>query len=498
MILKKRLIAIGAVIAMAAAAIYGSTLEMSGTGDGESRLSWFDRKETIYLWYADENLTDYLTGAAASFGEQEGVRVIPVMSSDSQYLEAINDASLNGTQVPDVFLLSNDSLEKAYLAGLAGEIQDERNICNETYFPNAALSAVSYHGKKIAYPLYFETSALIYNETYLEEWANQQATKDMEASMEEDAGEEAQDAEGDTQNTGEADSTEEETSMDGALSGDNQIVAPAEGTLEERTQSYLEQGIPTTVSGILHFADTFDAPENVEGVLEWDVSDIFYNYWIVGQYMIVGGDAGDDVENININNAETVQCLEVYKSLNQFFSIESDTINYDSVIQDFIDGKTVFTVGTTDVVKKLEDAKADGSFAYDYGVATMPNVSDSLQSRSLSVTNVAVVNGYSEHVALANRFAEYLAQNYCNHLYAQTGKVSANLNCNQDNGALQMFLTEYADSVPLPKMMETGNFWITLERLFAKVWNGNDVTAAVQELADQMSVQTGSSQIQEE
>ena len=245
---------------------------------------------------------------------------------------------------------------------------------------------------------------------------------------------------------------------------------------------------------ILSIANTFDVPEGVEGVLKWDVSDIFYNYWIVGQYMVVGGDAGDNESNININNPETIQCLDVYKSLNQFFSIESDKVTYESVVQDFIDGKTVFTIGTTDVVKRLEDAKADGSFAYEYGIAPMPDVSADLKSRSMSVTNVAVVNGYSQHKDLANRFCAYLADEYTDNLYQYTGKVSANKKANLDNAALQAFATEYAESIPLPKMMETGNFWLQLEVLFSKVWNGADVTTAVQELADQMASQTQGAQ----
>ena len=41
---------------------------------------------------------------------------------------------------------------------------------------------------------------------------------------------------------------------------------------------------------------------------------------------------------------------------------------------------------------------------------------------------------------------------------------------------------EYADSAPLPKMMETGHYWLLLERLFSKAWTGTDVTALLQEL----------------
>ncbi len=462
MSLKKRFFAIAAVFAMAAAALYGSTLEIGGTAEEDSRFSLFGHKETIYFWYADESLTDYLNGAAVSFGEREGVRVIPVLASDSEYLEAINKASLEKEQMPDIYLLSNDSLEKAYLAGLASPVQDTQNICNSDYFPQAALSAVEYQGKTIAYPLFYETSAFLYNETYLAEWAKQQAMRELASTEDEDA---------------------EEGSVE-AASLDETLLA-------QKQQEYFLKAIPANVNDILNIADTFDVPEGVEGVMKWDVSDIFYNYWIVGEYMIAGGDAGDDAANMNINNPETIKCLEVYKSLNQFFSIESDTVTYDSVVQEFIDGKIVFTIATTDVVKRLEAAKADGSFAYEYGIASMPDISEELQSRSMSVTNVAVVNGYSSHKELANQFAAYLTNEYVDNLYERTGKMSANLTADTDNGAVQMFMAEYADSVPLPKMMATGNFWLQLEVLFSKVWNGADVTAEVQQLAEQMAVQIG-------
>lgn len=459
MFLKKKIIATAAVIAMAAAALYGSTMELGSQEDGES-MSWFGRRESIYFWYTDDSLTNYINSAAVSFGEQEGVRVIPILTSDSQYLEAINEASLHSEQVPDVYMISNDSLEKAYLAGLASRVEDAAGICNEEYFPPAALSAVSYQGKMVGYPLFYETSALVYNQTYLEEWANQQARWELSGG-----------AEGEAQDG------------DGALD---------EAAVAAKTAEYLQNAVPTSVDDILSIANSFELPQEVEGIMKWDVSDIFYNYWIVGRYMNVGGDAGDDVNNISINNPETIQCLGVYQALHQFFYIESDTVTYDSVIQEFLDGKLVFTVATTDVVKRLEDAKADGSFPYEYGIATMPAVNGELDSRSLSVTNAIAVNGYSSNKELANKFAAYLCGEYVGNLYERTGKAAANRTVNTDNSGLQTFQQEYAESVSLPKMMETGNFWIQLEILFSKVWNGEDITTLITALDSQIAMQVES------
>ncbi len=482
MFLKKRIIATAAVIAMAAAAVYGSTQEMSQTQDTGDRLQLFRGKETIYCWYSDESLSGYINAAAVSFGEQNKVRVIPVLTSDSEYLEVINQETLHSDQIPDIYLLSSDSLEKAYLAGLASKVPDTEEICDTDHFSPAALAAVTYHDKIIGYPVYFDTSALVYNEDYLKTWATQQAEKELSGSSDND------------EPVGEGEEIIEEDSLPEDQTTEQATVD--EAAVNALAEQYFAKALPSTVDDLLNIADTFDAPEGVEGVMKWDVNNIFYNYWIVGNYMIVGGDPGDDRNDININNPETIQCLEVYKALNQFFFIESDTVTYDSVIQDFIDGKTMFTIGTTDVVKRLEDAKADGSLTFNYGIARMPDVSAELQSRSLSVTGAAVINGYSEHKELADRFAAYLAEGYSDGLYERSGKMPASLHAaeNADNGALTVFADEYADSVSLPKMLETGNFWMQLEVLFSKVWNGEDVTTLVEQLAGTIAEQVGSTE----
>lgn len=454
--LKKRLIAVTAVVAMAAALLYGGTREPAEPE--ESLLSFFNRKETIYFWYTDDTMTDFVNSAAVTFGEREDVRVIPVLASDSEYLEAVNQASLHSEQMPDVYMISHEALEKAYLAGLAGEINDVENVCDQNHFPAAALSAVTYQDRLVAYPLSFQTSVLVYNETYLEEWAAQSAQRELLGNGEED--------------------------------GDSTGIEIDETVLAQKTEEYFFRAIPSTVDDILNIADTFDVPEGVD-IMKWDVSDIFYNYWIVGNYMIVGGESGDNDTLVDIANQETIQCLEVYKALNQFFYIESDTVTYESVIQDFVDGKLVFTIATTDVAARLAQAKEEGIFGFDYGLAPMPDVSSKLRSRSMSVTSAVAVNGYSSHRELANRFAAYLVNDCAETLYERTGKMSANLTANADNGAIQIFRQEYADSMPLPKMMETGNYWLYLERLFAMVWNEGDIEALVWELDQQITFQLG-------
>lgn len=386
--------------------------------------SVFAAKDTLYFWYSDDSLTDYLTNVSAAYYEQKGIHVIPILHSGLEYLEEINDASVHSgedvPQMPDLYILTNDSMEKAYLAGLALPIKDSGNICSTQNFPQTALDAVTYQEKYVAYPFYYETSALLYNQTYFE-------------------------------NT--------------------------------------EAVLPETIDGILAFADAYDAPEQVEGVFKWDVSDIFYNYYFTGNYMIVGGETGDDPQKVDIANEKTKECLEIYQNLNQFFSIETKEVTYASVLQDFIDGKVVMTVATSDAVAKLEEAKASGEFTYEYAVAKMPDLTDSLKGRSLSVTNGIVINGYSEKAETANDFAAFLLNSHMDALYQTTGKLPSRYGAVYENENLNGFLAEYENSISMPKMLGTGNFWVQLEICFSKIWDGADVEEQLSLLAEKIRKQ---------
>lgn len=473
MTLKKRLIMILAVAAIVggfyAVGRFGLSVQTEKTEtEEEAEDSLFGHRETLYLWYADETLTDYLNSVAVSYGEyQEEVRVIPVYTSGLEYLETINQASLQTEEVPDLYIVSNDSLEKAYLAGLACEVELPEGVPAMTdLLPQSAVRAVTYHDKQIGYPFYYETSCLLYNRTYLEDWARAQIEAERDQALAEDAQEQA--------DNGDVEEEIQEAQIQEEIS-------------EEDVQAKVEDTIPQTIDEILAFADVYDAPEQVEAIFKWDVSDIFYNYFIVGKYMDVGGENGDNADSIHIYNESAIRALRVYQNLNQFFSIDTKEISYDGVLQDFLDGKIVYTVATSDALSKLEKAREEGEFSYEYGVSRVPDVSGELESASLSVTQCVAVNGYSTKKKMANDFALYLTQYNTEDLYARTGKLPVHSDGNPyDDPNAAAFLEEYARSVPMPKMIETSNFWVELEIAFARIWEGEDANDELKALSEQI------------
>lgn len=408
-------------------------------------------KQTIHVWYTDEALTDYMNSRALNYMEEnEEVRVVPTLVSAVEYLETIHQATMEQEVYPDLFLMTNDSLEKAYLAGLATEITDPDSLVSEENFPDTAIKAVTYEGEKIAYPFYYETSVFLYNHTYLDTMAKTKA--EALASQ------------------AQADAQEGEEEQEAAVT----TVSGADGL------------VPATFEGILSLADEYDAPEGVESILKWDVSDIFYNYFFAGNYMNIGGETGDDPAVVDVCNEQSVACMQMYQSLNQFFSIEADETDYNQVLDEFIQGKTLFTVATTDAIARLEQAKADGTFTWEYGITTMPDVSAELSSRALSVTNTVVVNGYSENKELANDFASFLTCKTDSSLYERTGKLAARAGVVYGNPKLETAMDSYAESASLPKIMQASNFWVQLEVAYTGIWQGEDAQTTMQALEDQM------------
>lgn len=426
-----------------------------------------DKKPTLILWYTDESLTDYLNSACVAYLDAEGVRVEPVLKTGLEYIEEIYDASVKGGEMPDLYIAGTDCLEKAALSGLALPINDPENIMNSFNYPQIAMDAVSYKGRQVAYPFYFDTAFLLYNSTYLSQMA------DAELRSEPVEGGEDEEGEGRTYvpDAGVPEGYTEESWKE---------------AVSVRTQEL----IPESIEDITKLAMEHGAPEGMENFFLWDVSDIYYNYFFTGAYMNVGGVCGDDPELIDICNDDTIRCMSTYQNLHQFFSIESKESSYEKVLQDFLDGKSLFTIVTTDALSTVERAYENGDFKYGYGVAALPGVDADHVAKGLSTTTCVAVNGFSEYPDEANLFAEYVMYESADTLYDRTGKMPCMGSVMEESaGAKDVVRALYQNSVCLPKLMTMSNFWVELELAYTRIWDGADPEETLKALSDQMNKQ---------
>ena len=366
--MKKRLMAI-LFIALAAAGIFaigksGMPVKEKEQSEDSSLFSNHN-KDSIYLWYTDDALTTYLSSAAVAYNETHDARIVPVLESGLDYVETINRNSVE-SNVPDLYVISNDALEKAYLAGLAVPVEPTVNM--EETFIGKGLAAATYKDKLLGYPFYFETSSLLYNKTYLRDLAVAQLTQEQEEAAAQEMQENVDSASGDTtqssSDTGSADATQSSSdtgSADATQSsvgaGDAQKAAESERSdtasdrsdsqtteeaveeespfTEEQIEAKIAEYLPKTIEDIQTFGDMYDAPEQVESVFKWDVTDIFYNYFFIGNAINMGGENGWDTEQVDIYNLNAIQSMTAYQNLNNFFSIDTSAISYESTLNDF-------------------------------------------------------------------------------------------------------------------------------------------------------------------
>ncbi len=358
-------------------------------------------KDQVTVWYYDESFTDYFKECEKVYREKYGVSLQYINVREEDYLESINECSIDKEDAPDVYIMDSTMLEKAALAGLTRENRNDATF-NDKAFSKTAITAATYKGHLEAYPMNFDTGFILYNTAY---------------------------------------------------------VANA----------------PATFDDIINFSNTMDESVSgkIENVLFWDVKDLMYNYGFAGGYIEYGGKNGDDATVKNISGDSLKAALGYYANLNQIFAVDIGT-SYENVLKKFAAGKAAFIIAKTDSIKALEEDDC-----VSYGVGAFPDLNADLKSKSLAVTNLAVVNPYGNNSSEADRLAKFISYDMAELMYETTGKLSARVDLEYDNEQLYNILGQYEKSTNLPKVLEAGDFGAKLEVALNMIWQGGDIDTAV-------------------
>lgn len=151
-----------------------SNCETAGAGidEADTSVGNIDEKadegkvsEEITFWYTDAQDIEYMKAAAESFENRYGIHVDYILRDDADLLEAVNQANQAG-EAPDAYMLSNDLIKKARLAGLVEKntMYDEQ-FWTENY-PAVSLNALSSGIGVYGYPVYLDTFFMLYDQDY--------------------------------------------------------------------------------------------------------------------------------------------------------------------------------------------------------------------------------------------------------------------------------------------------------------------------------------------
>mgnify|MGYP000251244056 CR=1 FL=1 len=123
---------------------------------------------TVNVWFNNSDYEPYLEFVAKQFKQaNELVTINPVYVEADSYINYIYDESVRNDNACDLYFLTSEEIEKAYLMGLMSENDMYPQVYNEDVFGKAAMTACSYNGKLYGYPLTADNGYFMYyNKNY--------------------------------------------------------------------------------------------------------------------------------------------------------------------------------------------------------------------------------------------------------------------------------------------------------------------------------------------
>ena len=104
---------------------------------------------TVNVWFNNSDYEPYLEFVAKQFKQaNELVTINPVYVEADSYINYIYDESVRNDNACDLYFLTSEEIEKAYLMGLMSENDMYPQVYNEDVFGKAAMTACSYNGNE--------------------------------------------------------------------------------------------------------------------------------------------------------------------------------------------------------------------------------------------------------------------------------------------------------------------------------------------------------------
>ena len=123
---------------------------------------------SVRVRYYNENLTPFFEKCEKEYeAAHTDTDIILDLQGTDDYIVKIDSDSANPNTCPDVYMINNSDLGTAYLGGLT--YKNSYDIYNSENYCETAINACSYAGNLIAYPLFYNTSFLLYNKDYIKE-----------------------------------------------------------------------------------------------------------------------------------------------------------------------------------------------------------------------------------------------------------------------------------------------------------------------------------------
>lgn len=222
-------------------------------------------------------------------------------------------------------------------------------------------------------------------------------------------------------------------------------------------KDYFEKA-PESIQEIITYSDENEPPENVEYLLEWDVNDPFYDFPFVSNSITF---VKEEAETMEIQYEESLynEDLLFFEDMLESFSVDAENVSEESITQNFIKGKTLCAILDSDALYRLEGLACE--------ITEIPKLNDVLTAHSCALTDMMIVNNFSEKKENAVLLAEYLTINMSGELHELTGHYPVKISENPDQKE-KIAYQAYETAILAPDSQDAGEFWLSLKETIAE------------------------------
>lgn len=215
---------------------------------------------------------------------------------------------------------------------------------------------------------------------------------------------------------------------------------------------------PASLQSIVDYSNENEPPENVEYLLEWNVNDAYYDFPFIAN-SVTFEKTGTGVMQVLYNEELYQQDLEYFETILGSFSVDTENVSEQSIIDNFLAGRTLSAIIDTDFLWQLD--------GYNYSLMRIPDLSETLTANTCAGTDMLVLNDFSRKEELAADFARFATVELAAELYPSTGHFSV-IPSAQPTWVEQTAFDVYANAVLLPDSQDARSFWVNLEETFLK------------------------------
>lgn len=216
---------------------------------------------------------------------------------------------------------------------------------------------------------------------------------------------------------------------------------------------------PESLQAIIDYSDDNEPDENVQYLLEWDAYDPFFGFLFVSDSVRLNTE-GVGVLEASYDKSCLEQSMHFLEESLASFSLPLDTVTEESVISDVINGVTLCAIVDSDSIKEL------GNSTYD--IVEFPRLSEELGAHSAALTDMILVNDYTEKAEEAGAFAKYLTLDNYASVWDMTGHYPVQLQPGGDVKASVAY-SAYDNAIPAPNSHDAGGFWIKIKDMITDV-----------------------------